>query len=239
MIRGLYGAATALDAAWHRHEVVTENLAHLNVPGYRRRDVNLETFDRALGHADGNASLMGVRASGVHVNFEPGPLVSTGNPFDVAITGDGFFTVQGPNGPLYTRCGTFRLSPEGELVTASGMPVVGGGGRIAIPQGASAVSIAADGTVQADNYPVGQLQLVRFANPSALVPAGTTLFQAPPGVQPETGGVTVQQGFREDANLNAAGEMVAMMLGMRHYESAQRALRVLGETVGLNTRPQS
>lgn len=242
MFRGLYAAATALDGSLQRHEIIAQNLAHLDVPGYRRQDMNFESFDLALGasapgHETGD--ILGTRPTGVFRVFEPGTLKYTGNPLDVALTGDGFFVVDGPNGPLYTRNGTFEVNVQGELQTKGGLPVAGTGGRIIIPPDAASVTISPDGTLLANGTTLGQLQVVRFANPNQLTAAGTTLFEAPAGVTPEQGEVLVHQGYREGSNVNAVNEMVAMIAGMRHYEASQRALRALSEAVQQHTTQQA
>lgn len=241
MIQGFYSAATALDAAAQNQDVVAQNLAHATMPGYRRRGMALETFDRALSQTDpGNRALWGTRPSNFFSVFEQGPMPFTGNPLDVAIQGgDSFFVVQGPNGPLYTRNGVFQLTSQGELQTKGGLPVAGDNGPITIPSGTAQITIAPDGTVLADRVPRGRLQLAQFANPNGLIPAGTTLFAAPPGVAPETSTARVEQGYREESNVQAVNEMVSMILGLRHYEAAQRALRSLSDAIELRTRPQA
>ena|SRR5438034_55603 len=242
MIRGLYSAATALNVADQNHEVVADNLAHLNVPGYRKHGVAFQTFDRALSDATGTNSSEGIKGTQVakhYRNFETGPVEFTGNPLDVTVNGSSFFVIQGPNGPLYTRNGTFMLGPNGQLQTKDGRAVTGtGGGVITIPPSAAEIAIGKDGTISADGIRIGQLQLASFPDPNALVPVGTTLFAAANGVQPQTGTGTVQQGYREGANVKVVNEMVSMIAGMRHSESAQRALRSLSDTLQLSTRPQ-
>lgn len=241
MIRGLYSAATAMDAADQNHEVVASNLAHANVAGFRRRGVAMETFDSALAQV--SQKTYGDDLSGTHIakgysNFEAGPISFTGNSYDVALSGDAFFVVQGPTGPLYTRNGTFQLSSTGELQTKDGRAVRGTAGNITIPPTTKNLSIGVDGSVSADGNSLGKLDLARFDNPGVLIPVGTTLFAAPPGVSPgSSSNSTVQQGYREGSNVEVVSEMVSMIAGMRHSESAQRALRALSEAIQLNTKP--
>jgi flagellar basal-body rod protein FlgF len=241
MVPGLYSAATALDSSERNHEIVSHNLAHANVPGYRSRGVAFETFDRAL--ADAGQSVAGEGLHGTAVergfsNFQTGPVQHTGNPFDVALTGDGFFVVQGPQGPLYTRNGTFTLTNGGELRTQDGRQVLGTAGPITLPENAQEITVGRDGTIFADGSQIGQLQLARFSNPSVLEPVGTTLFAAPAGTAPEPlADGRVQQGYREGANVQVVNEMVSMIAGMRHFEASQRALRTISESIQLNTRP--
>jgi flagellar basal-body rod protein FlgF len=244
MIRGFYSAATALDTLSQNQDVVAQNIANATVPGYRRHALAFESFENALTQASGNpngASLQGTQTSRYYTVFDQGELQKTGNTLDVAIKGDAFFVLEGPSGPLYTRNGSFELSADGEVRSASGLPVTGQGGKLAIPRETKRISIAEDGTVLADNVPVGKLQLARFDNLDALIPAGTTLFEAPPsaGQQAGIGAGTVHQGYREGSNVQIVNEMVAMIAGMRQYEAAQKALLALSDSVGLNTRPQA
>jgi flagellar basal-body rod protein FlgF len=243
MIRGLYGAATALDAAQQNHDVIAQNLANSTMPGYRRQGITFGTFDHAMASASADATtkkLAGTTVSQVFHSFEHGGMQHTGNPLDLAIDGDAFFVLQGPRGPLYTRNGTFKLSADGELQSQNGLPVLGTGGPIRIPPNSANVVITQEGAVVADHNTVGQIQLARFADPSKLVSAGTTLFEAPPGVVPQDGGGGgVRQGYRENSNVNVVHEMVSMIAGARHFEAAQRSLRALSDAIQLQTRPQA
>lgn len=238
MIRGMYSIATALETATTNQELVAENLAHVATPGYRRHALLFETFNPARGGEHPSAQVAGVRTAGQYTTFNPGPVQQTGNPFDLAIAGDAFFVIDGPNGPLYTRNGAFQVNAAGELQTKSGLRVRGQGGSITIPQGARTISIGADGGVMADGNRVGQIELAAFDNPGLLRRAGVTLFEGPTPRPPAPGSARVEQGFREGSNVQVVQEMVSMMLGMRHYESAERALRAMHESVGLNTRPE-
>jgi flagellar basal body rod protein FlgG len=243
MLRGLYCATTALSAADNNQDIIAQNLAHADVPGYRRQGVTFETFDRALAQVDPNRELSeqdqyGTAPSRLYNNFETGPMQVTGNPLDLAVNGDNFFVIQGPDGPLYTRNGSFTLNSAGQLQTRDGRLVSGVAGPITIPPDTTQLMIATDGTVSADGAAIGQLRLARFPDPTILERVGTTLFQAPARVQPQAGNGTVLQGYREGANVQPVVEMVSMMAGMRHFQASQRALRTLSESLQLSTRPQ-
>jgi flagellar basal body rod protein FlgG len=241
LIRGLYSAAGSLQAAEQHHEVVAHNLAHANVPCYRRRIVVAESFDDALTRTATGEPRPGVggQTTSVHTVFEPGDLQFTGNSLDLALRGDGFFVLRGPDGPVYTRSGVFQINGQGVLQSASGLPVSGGGGEITIPPGAAQLTVQSDGAVAADGAEIGRLELAHFKDPSVLVPVGTTLFQAPPGVRPEDGTSTVHQGYREGSNVAVVDELVGMIAGMRQYEASQRALRAISDAIEQNTHPQA
>jgi flagellar basal-body rod protein FlgF len=241
MIRGIYNAATALEAAQQNQEVVSENLANATVPGYRRHGLVFEAVQQqveATSKAPAGPDTLGTRMARDYSGFDAGPLQNTGSPFDLAIDGSGFFVLQGPNGPLYTRNGTFKINAEGQLQSQDGLPVNGVGGPLVIPPNAPNISVGSDGTVSAGKTQIGQIQIQSFTDPSQLVRAGTTLFTAPAGVQPQASTSLVYQGFREASNVQVVNEMVSMIAGMRHFEAAQHALRAQSETQELNTRPQ-
>jgi flagellar basal-body rod protein FlgF len=241
MIRGLYSAASALDAASLNQELVADNLANVNTPGFRRHGLLFETVQQDVENdQQGSAnSVQGMKPAGFYTNFEGGPLQHTGNPLDLASSSNVFFVLNGPNGPLYTHNGTFERNAQGLLQSHSGLPVRSPGGAITIPPGATNITVNPDGTVLADNAQVGRLQLAEFPDPSVLQRAGTTLFEGPGGRQPNPGTYQIQQGYREGSNVQIVNEMVSMLMGMRHYEAAQKALSALGDALAQNTRPQS
>ncbi len=237
MIRGLYVAATALDAAFQSQDVYAQNIASAGVPGYRRVALAAESFDRAMDQA-GAGGPAGARVAATYTDFRPGLLTYSGNKLDVALDGAGFFVARGPDGPVYTRDGAFVRDVDGNLRTHGGLPVLGTDGPVVLPPDAADVRFAPDGTVRADGAVVGQLRLADFPDPSRLVRAGTTTFSAPAGEEPRDGTAAVRQGYRESSNVEVATEMVNMIRGARYFEAAQRALRTLSESVQLNTRPQ-
>jgi flagellar basal-body rod protein FlgF len=237
MIRGLYGAATALDAAFQSQDVFAQNIAHATVPGYRRTGISFEPFNVSFDQANAS-SPSGARAVNTFTDFRPGLISYTGNQYDLALDGEGFFAAQGPNGPVYTRNGTFTRDQDGALLTRGGLPVLGTNGPIQLPPNAGDIKIGTDGSVTADGAVIGQLQLTNFATPSQLVRTGTSGFTAPEGLERRDATASVRQGYREAANLEVATEMVNMIRGARYFEAAQRVLRTLSESIQLNTRPQ-
>src|SRR5262245_13685781 len=125
MIPGLYSAASGLDAALLNQDVIAANLASADIPGFRRSLVSFGSFEGAMGKAGGaslGASVAGDDGTTISTDFTAGPLQRTGNPLDVAIVGDGFFVLQGADGPLYTRNGVFHLNEKGQLSSGNGLP---------------------------------------------------------------------------------------------------------------------
>lgn len=237
MFRGIYSAATGMQAAARSQEVTAHNVAHGTVPGYRQHGVVHESFDQALGGASqDDPTLIGARVAQQYSDFRPGPLQETGTQLDLAVQGDGFFTVRGPQGPLYSRDGVLQRATDGQLVNTGGYPILGARGPIRIPAQATNVVVALDGSVMADGVPVDQLQLARFKDAAKLQPVGTTLFRAPDEAGREPARAGVVQGYREGSNVPFASAMVTMVRDLRHFEASQRALRTISDSVGQITR---
>lgn len=240
MLRGMYSAASGLVVASELQEVTAYNLSNTTQPGFRERGVVFETFDRALGRAtEPLGETLGARTAQTYHDFRPGPLQQTGHTYDLALSDpDRFFVLEGPNGPLYTRNGTFYRTSEGRLVGPGGYPLQGANGPLTIPPDANQVNIASDGSVTADGQPLGTINVVRFANPQQLTAAGPTLYTAPPAAGAAPAPARVLQGYREGSNVQPADAMVRLIIGSRYYDAAQRSLRAISESLQLNTRPQ-
>jgi flagellar basal-body rod protein FlgF len=206
MISGLYSAATAMDAAAIRHETSATNLANAHLPGFRRRVLSQTPFDVTMADAQeksGMSTLLGTTVGtaddAIKMDFSQKGFKETGNRLDIALNGDGFFVVEGPVGPLYTRNGQFAVNAGGELLTVDQLPVLGVNGPIVIPQDRplSMVSIDPEGSFRAGGVEFGQLETVRFANRNVLTPVGASLFQKPNDVTPEISNDEVMQGYVE------------------------------------------
>jgi flagellar basal body rod protein FlgG len=241
MVPGLYSAASSMRADERNHEIIAMNLAHAGLPGYRRQVTAVETFGQVLQASSRGLerTATGLQANLIQTDFSPGELQHTGRPLDLALRGDGFFVLDGPKGPIYTRNGVFQLNGNGELQSMAGLPVRGSAGRITIPPDATEIVVHPDGAIVAGTGEVGRLELAHFKNPRELIRVGESLFQAPAGVRSQPGNTSVQQSYREMSNVSVVDEMVQMIVGMRHYEASQRALRTIAESIQLNTRPQT
>src|SRR5262245_29787391 len=165
MTRGIYTVASGGVAAMERLQAVSQNLANVNTAGYRAERVVFQVQPLAGGPRGAVDSVLGrtsqqVVESATIRDFSPGPIHETGNPLDVALGGDGFFVVNTARGERYTRQGSFTLDGQGYLVTARGDRVQGDGGDISI--GEKDIRIADDGSIFADDQPVGRLKVVGF-----------------------------------------------------------------------------
>ncbi len=240
MIRGMYSAASALVVASEQQEVTAYNLANATSPGYRERGLVFETFDRTLGRAtEPTGDIVGAKTAQAYHDFRPGALQQTGHPSDLALSDpDRVFVLAGPNGPVYTRNGTFLRTAQGQLVSPGGYPLQGENGPVNFPANANQITVAGDGSVTADGAPAGNVRLVRFTNPGQLTAAGPTLYTAPPNAGLTNAPGRVLQGYREGSNVQPADAMVRLIIGARYYDAAQRSLRAISESLQLNTRPQ-
>jgi flagellar basal-body rod protein FlgG len=174
-------------------------------------------------------------------DFTPGSVQYTGDELNVAINGDGFFSVEAEDGTQrYTRDGHFSLNADGELVTASGHLVSPG---IQIPDDAT-ITIAEDGTVSAtyaddptEPVVVGTIELVDFANPGGLQAIGSNMYLATPEsgepipMDPSEGAGSLQQGFLEASNVDVAEELVAMIVAQRAFELTSKVMEAADETM--------
>jgi flagellar basal-body rod protein FlgG len=164
-----------------------------------------------------------------HTDFSKGPLEQTGNPLDLALEGNGFFSIQTDQGIRYTRNGAFAINPDGALATDEGDPVMGEGGEITID--GSEVRIDGAGTVIVDGTAVDKLRIVTISDLNALRKVGKTLFQLDETQASEEtqtyGGV--QQGFLEGSNVNAVKAMTELIEVQRGYESYQKMIQTIGE----------
>jgi len=207
--------------------------------------VTNETFEMQFDEELRGVSSLGTHVEGIKTDFSPGSLQKTGRPLDLALSGDGFFVLDGPDGPLYTRNGVFHIDAQNQLVTATGLVVQGEGGPITLPAETSLgqIYIGKDGTVRvsdgAESQEQGKLQLVSFTDTHVLMPVGTTAFAAPPGTPTQEAEAVVAQGTRESSNVSAVTELVELIGASRYFEASQRAMRTIADAVQNNTDPNT
>lgn len=246
-------AATAMLAQQLNVDVIANNIANLNTTAFKRQraefvdllyqsrsQVGATSSDTGTITVSGADFGTGVRIGSVYRIHEQGNVTSTGNNFDVAIQGRGWFQVTQPNGTTaFTRAGSFQIGPTGEIVTPQGFAVAPG---ITIPNDAQNVTINQSGEVlvqlpnQQTASNVGQLQLASFANEAGLQALGDNLFKdtaasgsAVTGVPGSTGFGHIQQGFLETSNVNMVNEITNMISAQRAYELASKVVQTSDE----------
>jgi flagellar basal-body rod protein FlgF len=226
-------AASGLQARMDSLDLLANNLANTSTSGYKADREFYGTYlsSDALNNPDpavGDSPVVERHWT----DFAQGSLTSTGNPTDLALSGRGFFAVNGPNGPLYTRNGSFQVSPQGNLVTTEGYAVRLTDGQSLTLDPNSPLVVAADGSVSQNGAALGQLQLVDFADPSLLEKASGTTFQSPDPqkVAPQAAtNVQVAQGKLESSNASSSESAVRMVMLLRHFEMLQKAVKIGGE----------
>jgi flagellar basal-body rod protein FlgG len=252
-MKALSIAATGMNAQQTNLEVIANNIANINTTGFKRARAEFsdllyqtERLQGVPNRANQNivpegASIgLGVKTTAIRNLHIQGSLVSTGNKFDLALTGTGWFQIEGANGEtLYTRAGAFNTNATGDLVTADGYAVQP---AITVPADAVEIVVNKTGQVfaridgQTDLQDLGQLTLATFANEAGLAPLGDNLFQetaasgpANVGVPGDPGYATVQQGYLESSNVDPVKEITELIAAQRAYEMNSKVIQAADE----------
>ena len=252
-MKALSTAATGMLAQQLNIDVIANNIANMNTTGFKRQraefqDLLYQNIERVGANSSDAGTVVpsgiqigvGVRTAGVYRISDQGALQNTGNQFDIAINGKGYFRIQLPDGQdAYTRAGSFQIDPQGQIVTPQGYPVQP---AITIPQGSIDVSINEQGEVSykqdgtAAPQVAGTLDLSIFANEIGLEAIGSNMFlesQASGAANTSTPGQigfgTVFQGFLENSNVNAVGEITSMISAQRAYELNSKVIQTSDE----------
>ncbi|MFT4606028.1 MAG: flagellar basal-body rod protein FlgF [Rhodothermales bacterium] len=213
----------------HAQERTANNLANAGTLGYKRERAFVEVLNEQL---DVNGGPHSNRAIHQFVDFEAGEMEQTGNTFDFALAGDGFFalTDQESGETTYTRAGRFRLDDDGMMLSSSGKNVEGEGGPIQIPAGAKKVEFKADGTLLIDGVQAGKLSVVTFDDTSVLERRPAAEFSAG-DVESIESSAMVHQGFVEHSNAEPLEAMTSMIKHLRLFELQQRMLKGTDENL--------
>ena len=232
MERGLSIAASGMVAEQVRQDLIANDLANASTPGYKADRVALRSFggllvanaadNRPVGSLDSET-----RVAVTRPDLEQGPLKETDEPLDVAIEGDGFLSVQTPQGIRYTRNGQLQVDGQGRLVTESGYAVLDRAGRSIRVGTSDGVQIRPDGTVTVAGKPAGTIAVVSLTGPQK---AGDTLFTGRPVPAPRD--TVLKQGFLEQSGVNPARAMIDMIVSLRAFEASQRVIHSIDDTLG-------
>jgi len=228
----LTAAASGMRARLEALDMAANNIANAATPGFKldRESYNLYIAPEAVDPESPAPSTLPVVERN-WTDFSQGSLETTGNPLDLAISGQGFFAVNGPDSTLYTRNGSFRLSPDGVLTTSDGYALRdAGGGTIQLQPGLP-VEITPEGMVKQAGAEVGQVAVAGFDQPQALAKFGQNYFQAADGAatpQPAPA-AQVAQGKVEASNVVAPESAVRLMNLMRQFEMLQKAVNMDGQ----------
>lgn len=236
MIRGLYTAASAMVLGDTQMNVIAHNLANTSTNGfYRQLLIQQGSGGQEVQRNDGTRTVpigdlaTAVIAEELFVDTSQGSLIETGNVFDLAIEGEGFFAARTPRGIRYTRCGALALSPEGSLVTEQGYHVQGLNGDIQLEK--VEFSVSPSGEIFQEDL-IDKLQIVRIPR-EALLAEGHSFYalKSMEGVELAEDCMVVQ-GTLEQTNVSVIEEMVRMISAVRAYETAQRLITAQDEVLG-------
>lgn len=250
MWRGLYIAASGMITETKHTDMIANNLANASTTGYKRDDMAIREFEPLLlrrinDHSadtdvtsfkgfriDGNCPPrvgmlgLGSAVDEIATDHLQGAMQTTGNTYDVAISGEGYFVVNTIDGPRYTRDGGFYRSNSGRLQNMRGQDVLSSRGRpITIPENAQNVTIASDGRIYANGGEIGQIDVVAFDGKNSLVKQGDNLYRPQGGAQPRPATGTVEQGMLEMSNTSIVTEMVELINNYRVYEAGSKAVQ--------------
>jgi len=246
MIRALWTAATGMEAQQISQDVTANNLANINTVGFKKaradfQDLMYQVSSQSGAETSDGGQLpvgvevgMGVKPVAVQKMFTQGDYMQTGNKFDWAIEGDGFFQLDNNGRTVYTRAGSFRTDKDGMLCNAEGLKLTP---EISIPEEMVHFTVDSGGTWTAadgegNSLATGRIELSRFINPAGLTSLGRNLYgetdasgTASVGNSGEEGFGTISQTFLEMSNVNVVDEMVKMIVGQRAYEINSKAIQ--------------
>jgi len=222
-------AASGLRSRMETLDMLANNLANASTNGFKTDREFYSTYvsaEASAASADGSQPTTVPVVEKQFTDFTQGLLTATGNPLDLAISGNGFFTTKGPSGPLYTRNGNFRLSATGALITAEGYPLQTQDGKTIQSQSGSPFEVTADGEVRQDGQSLGKLDIADFTDKNAVIKQGSNYFRLEDSnVKPVAAtAVQVQQGKIESSNVSSAHGAVRLVSVMRQFEMLQKAI---------------
>lgn len=246
MHESIYIAASAGLKQARKMEMIAQNLANVNNTGFKRDalvfkammppfepDSGLDVGRNVLLPPDkSNKNVSYVGITDYYTDFTPGVFKQTGGALDLALDGEGFFKVETPNGPRYTRNGNFRLNTEFQLVNQNGNQVLDRqDNTIVIDAPGADISIDGNGNITAGtgivNIPVGNIKLVRFENEKSLEKIGDGLYRHIESIENEleVTNTKMHQGFLENSNVSSVEEMTEMISTLRMFETYQKMIQ--------------
>lgn len=247
MLKGLYTAYTGLRNEQYRMDIMSNNLANSSTVGFKKEGSTSQSFDAVLTsklkdttEAGGMPRRIGYNNPGVKIgevynDFTTGSFQITDNTFDLALSDNGFFTIEfrnkaGVTSTKYTRAGDFELNKDGFLVTKDGDYVLGVNGRIRLDPNEEA-AVNRDGSITQNGAVVARLRITDFEDYDYLVKYGETYFETVEGAETKNAETEVFSGYLEASNVQVVSEMVDMINITRAYESNQKIMQTYDSTL--------
>jgi len=240
MLRGIYSAGTAMITQSKKMNVISNNIANATTTGFKEDQMISQSFKDVLISRNDDSSIVNVNQevgpynNGIHIDsvltsFLSGAVTETGKSTDLAITGDGFFAVQTPQGERYTRDGAFCIDSAGYLANQDGQRVLGQNGAIYV--GTDKFTVKQDGEISVNNNTIDKLKIVNFANSANLRKEGNNLYTTANGETAMASNATVKQGSLEASNIDMVKNVTSMLEVYRNYESNQKVIQILDGTL--------
>lgn len=240
MIRGIYSAGTAMVTQSKKMDVISNNIANATTTGFKEDELVSQSFKDMMISRSSDSSIVntsqevgpynyGIHVDSVLTSFESGALNNTGKSTDLALNGNGFFTLETATGEAYTRSGNFTIDSAGYLADQSGNRVLGENGAIYL--GNSDFTVQQDGQVLQGTKVIDKLKIVSFNNPDNLRKQGNNLYTTANGETPIASSAVVKQGCLEASNTDLVKNMTNMMDVYRNYESNQKVIQILDNTL--------
>ncbi|QDG76817.1 flagellar basal-body rod protein FlgF [Labrenzia sp. PHM005] len=216
----------------NRLDVVANNMANINTPGFKSQDLHFSEYVMAVAENTAfepqDRKMSYVDMFTTRTNFDPGSVMTTGNDLDFALNSEGFFVVQLEDGTeAYTRAGSFHLNAQGQLVAPGGLPVLTDQGPVTITREDGLVEVSAEGIIATDNGIRGRLRVVNFEDLRKLEKIGDTLFVGEDPI-PATD-VRMIQGAVEGSNVFGVTEVSRLIEVTRAYESMTNLLKEIDD----------
>ncbi len=211
---------------WRQLEATANNIANVNTPAFKGERLMFREYlvDTPSSDTRFAQPISFVQDIGVLRDTEEGPMTKTDNPLDLAISGDGYFVVETPDGPRYTRNGHFRLDEAGMIVNTDGYPLMQAEGEpLIIAPNEREINVTADGAVATENGPLGKIRVVRFENEQQLRKVAGGLYDAMDAPE-DVDEPHVLQGMVEESNVVAVKELTNMISILRQYEGVQKLI---------------
>lgn len=249
MLRGLYTAYTGMLNEQYRMDIMSNNLANADTVGFKKEGSTSQAYSEVMAvkikdttedpntpKRLGNMSL-GVKIGETYTDFSQGSLRETGNTYDLALSGDGFFNIEftnkaGETSTKYTRAGNFTLTKDGYLTTKDGDYVLGENGRIQLSTTAGNTVITEDGSIYQDDVLVTKLKITEFEDTNYLTHYGESMWDAKEGaVANDATDFGIHQGYVEMSNISVVTEMVNMISIQRQYEANQKLITTYDQSL--------
>ena len=248
MLKGLYTAYTGLRNEQNRMDIMTNNLANSTTVGFKKEGSTSQSFDDILAFRLKDTSDVGVLPKRVginnpgvkigesYTNFDQGPFQTTGNTYDLALGGNGFFAVEftsksGETDTKYTRAGEFQLDNQGNIVTHEGDYLLDVNGKHITVDPLSETSIDRQGRVMQNGNVIATIQIADFKDYDYLKKYGETYWEPITGAEFQTADGQIYSGYLEASNVSSVSEMVNLITISRQYESNQKIIQTIDSTL--------